>query len=86
MFAVLTHSPVKFSGRRQPGSTNFDRTGFNRILSGAYIMEMDYMSVTYIRDNIKFMYYISWTFHLLLTYETILIIEISLIIIYVIAH
>lgn len=36
MLAVLTHSPVKFSGKRHPGSTNFERTGFNRILSGAY--------------------------------------------------
>ena len=35
MFAVFTHSPVKFSGNKHPGSTNFDRTGFNLILSGA---------------------------------------------------
>ena len=51
MFAVFTHSPVKFSGNKHPGSTNFDRTGFNLILSGA-LMDIQDINETHCKPNI----------------------------------
>lgn len=40
MLAVLIHSPVKFSGRRQLGSTLGDWTGFNLMRSGDCGLEL----------------------------------------------
>ena len=42
IFAVLIHSPVKFSGNKHVGTTVADRTGFNLILSGAYDIEKQF--------------------------------------------